>query len=409
MRQYQLIGGTPLCGRVAIGGSKNAALPILFAALSISGVSVLDNLPAIADVRVAIALMEELGVRVTYEGEHTVRLDTRDAVLMPHSADATAALRASTYLLGAELSRLGESRLYDFGGCAFCPRPINLHLDAIRAFGGRIEDTRVMLCEPHAARISFPIPSVGATVNALIIASHIPETSVLENIALEPHVMALISYLRLAGAEISLVGTTARVCGGKLHGVRYAIIPDMIEAGTYLIAAAITHGRVQTCGVIPSHLQALTDALLRMGVEVSVGEENITASASRALSPIEVVAAPYPAFATDLAPLMGALLSALGGGAITDTVFPERTGYSRAFVAMGARLTCHSGRIDFLEAPTHGTSLVATDLRGGAAIALLALALGDVSTFCGAEILHRGYESFFDRLIELGADIRAID
>lgn len=407
MSQYQLFGGTPLYGAVAVGGSKNAALPILFAALSVPGVSIIENLPAIADVRMALSLLCELGVEITYEDAHTVRLDTRSAQLMPHCGKLTAALRASTYLLGAELSRFSESRLYDFGGCAFCPRPIDLHLYAIRAFGGCVTDDRVALYRPRAAHIRFPLPSVGATVNALIIASHIPEVTVLENVALEPHVMALVAFLSRAGADISLCGTSMRVRGGRLRGVRFRIIPDMIEAGTYLLAGAITRGRVRVNDVIVDHMASLSRALLQMGADVRVGENYISASAEGGLCPTSVVAAPYPAFPTDLAPIMGALLCTVGG-CVTDTVFPERIGYTRALLDMGAQLTCEGGRVDFLSPPTHGASLVASDLRGTAAITLCALAVADRSTLSGAQLLDRGYESFFERLHDLGADVRCI-
>ncbi len=407
MSQYQLFGGTPLHGAVAVGGSKNAALPILFAALSVSGVSTIENLPAIADVRIALSLLCELGVEITYEDAHTVRLDTRAAQLRAHCGKLTAALRASTYLLGAELSCFGESRLYDFGGCAFCPRPIDLHLYAIRAFGGCVTDEGVTLHEPHAAHIRFPLPSVGATVNALIIASHIPETTLLENVALEPHVMALVAFLSRAGADISLYGASMRVRGGKLRGVRFRVIPDMIEAGTYLLAGAVTRGRVRVNDVIPEHLCALMRALSDMGADVRSGEDYVSVSAEASLAPTSVLAAPYPAFPTDLAPIMGALLCTVGGS-VTDTVFPERIGYTRAFLKMGAKLTFGGGRVDFFSPPTHGAPIVATDLRGGAAITLCALAVPDRSTVLEAQLLDRGYESFFEHLYDLGADVKQI-
>ena len=408
MSQYQLYGGAPLCGRVTVGGSKNAALPILFAALSVSGISTIGNLPAIADVRVALSLLAELGAILTYEDAHTVRLDTRAVAFGVHDTALTAALRASTYLLGAELARFGESRLYDFGGCAFCPRPIDLHLYAIRAFGGVVEGDRIVLPNPSAAHVVFPIPSVGATVNALILAAHVPEISVLENVALEPHVMALVAYLRAAGAEITLSGHTMRVRGGCLHGVSFDVSPDMIEAGTYLLAGALTRGRVEVEGVVPSHLYALTDVLLRMGATVLVEEARITVAVEQPLLPVAVTAAPYPAFATDLAPLMGALLCTVGGGSVTDGVFPDRIGYTRAFEAMGARLFLDGARVCFLSPPIHGASVAVADLRGGAAVVLAALYVRDVTRLSRCEILNRGYEAFFDTLRSLGAAVQPL-
>ena len=342
---------------------------------------------------------------VTYHDAHTVTVDTADVCCLPHDETLTRALRASTYLLGAELCRFGISRLYDFGGCAFCDRPIDLHLLAIRAFGGEIDGREVTLRHPHPAHVRFPIPSVGATVNALYLASSIDGESTLENIALEPHVLALVALLRSAGAEITLLGNNMRVRGGTLHGTSVEIIPDMIEAGTYLFAGLITGGAVTVEGVDLSHLDATLDALSAMGATITRGDRFVRALATRPLVPIDISATPYPGFPTDLAPPLGALLASLGGGSITDTVFPRRTGYAEELSHLGVTYRTEGDTVRFLSPPTKGGELHMHDLRGGAAELLLALATSHPTVLFGTELLDRGYEHLLSTLSHLGAEL----
>ena len=402
-------GGHPLYGTVTVGGSKNAALPILFATLFLRGRTTVSRLPDLLDVRVALALLSELGAVVTYHDAHTVTVDTTDVRYFAHDEKLTRALRASTYLLGAELCRFGRSHLYDFGGCAFCDRPIDLHLLAIRAFGGEIDGREVALSHPHPASIRFPIPSVGATVNALYLASSIDGESILENVALEPHVLALVALLRSAGAQITLSGNSMRVRGGSLHGASVEIIPDMIEAGTYLFAGLITGGAVTVEGVDLSHLDATLYALSSMGAEIVRGDGLVRALATRPLVPIDVSATPYPGFPTDLAPPLGALLASLGGGSITDTVFPRRTGYVEQLARLGVDYRIDGDTVRFLRPPTQGGEMCVKDLRGGAAELLLALSTPCPTVLFGCELLHRGYEHFFSTLSSLGAELSTSD
>lgn len=406
MKKLTVTGGVPLCGEISVSGSKNAALPILFASLSVRGKSVIKNVPDIGDVRVAIELLRSFGAKVKRNGG-TVSVDASSLEYRAPSAERTAKLRASTYLIGACLARFGVCRLTPFGGCNFAPRPIDLHLFAAEALGANIEEGTVSAKKLVGAKIKLPKISVGATVNALIMCASASGESLIYGYAAEPHVMNLIEFLRSGGADIRIEGDYIRVRGCVPESASVSIIGDMIEAGTYAIAAVATGGDVRIMGAEPSELSALNSLLLKGGAAVTEKDGAIRYS-GRLTREISVIAAPYPAFPTDLQPPMSVALSLGVGGRIEDRVFPERFGYLYELSCFGIR-----SRAGYLGAHIYplsaacAASVKAPDLRGGAACLIAALCAEGKSVIASAEKLARGYESLTEKLTSLGARIKA--
>lgn len=406
MKKLTVTGGVPLCGEISVSGSKNAALPILFASLSVRGKSVIKNVPDIGDVRVAIELLRSFGAKVKRNGG-TVSVDASSLEYRAPSAERTSKLRASTYLIGACLARFGVCRLTPFGGCNFAPRPIDFHLFAAEALGANIEEGTVSAKKLVGAKIKLPKISVGATVNALIMCASASGESLIYGYAAEPHVMNLIEFLRSGGADIRIEGDYIRVRGCVPESASVSIIGDMIEAGTYAIAAVATGGDVRIMGAEPSELSALNSLLLKGGAAVTEKDGAIRYS-GRLTREISVIAAPYPAFPTDLQPPMSVALSLGAGGRIEDRVFPERFGYLYELSCFGIR-----SRAGYLGAHIYPlsaacvASVKAPDLRGGAACLIAALCAEGESVIASAEKLARGYESLTEKLTSLGARIKA--
>lgn len=410
MSHYHIFGGIPLHGETSVGGCKNAVLPILFATLLTRGENILENVPRISDVECVLDILRSLDVRVSYLDLHTLLVDATDASpSLPNSA-AVRRIRASTYLIGSMLARFGSVTLQSFGGCSFCERPIDLHLLAARAFGAGEEGDVLSAPALHAADLTLPLISVGATVNALLMAASIEKCSVISGVAIEPHVLALVHYLRMAGAEIRIRSypvPTFFVRGGRLSGVRIRMIPDMIEAGTLLLAAAITGGTALVHRVDPSHLQSLLEALSLAGAEIDKTEDSVRLTLPKNAAEMHLVAAPYPGIATDLSPLLCALLARLGTGSMRDTVFPERRSFLDAYHALGANFALADASIRFF-APSEPRrrSVSVPDLRAGAGTVLLALAgAGEAILTDENEYISRGYENFKGKLQMLGAHI----
>ena len=410
MSSYHVFGGTPLRGEVAVGGCKNAVLPILFATLLTRGENIFDNVPRISDVQCVLKILHSLGVRTSYLDLHTLSVDATDAAFAVPDADAVRHIRASTYLIGSMLARFGRVMLQSFGGCAFCERPIDLHLMAAHAFGAKEDANELLTSHLCACHISFPIVSVGATVNALLMAASLSQLSVLSGVAIEPHVLALIQYLRMAGADIRISShpkPTFFVRGGSLHGVRMRMIPDMIEAGTFLLAGAATGGTVSVRDVDPSHLESLLRALSRGGADIEVHESTVRLSLPACKQRMHFVAEPHPGIATDLSPLLCALLARIGEGTMRDTVFPTRKSFLRAYYDLGANYETNDAVIRFLTpgAPRED-SVTIPDLRAGAGAVLFALANATEVTLTDEnKYIERGYENFKGKLTQLGARI----
>lgn len=402
MGKFIINGGAPLFGKVAVSGSKNSALPIIFATLIARGVSVIENIPDIGDARVATDIVRLFGASVIAEGNRTT-VDTSEVEYTSVPATLLRQLRASTYLLGSSLVRFSKAEIQGFGGCNFSPRPIDMHLDAIRAFGGVIDGANIITKGLKCADITFAKRSVGATVNALLLAAGTEGESHISGVALEPHIMTLIDFLRSAGAEISLSGDSMTVRGGALHGGTVAIGGDMIEAGTYLTASLVTGGSVRVGGASSDELSSFIDALGHGGAEF-VCRGGIMSVCGAMCRPVNICTAPYPGFPTDLQPVVAPLLSR-SGGKIIDTVWKERFGYLEQLSRFGisSRRIGNCAEI-FVSEPKPSTA-VATDLRGGIALILAALAADGVSVIHSAETVLRGYERLVPKLTALGAEI----
>ncbi len=416
MERVIVSGGRKLCGEVTVGGSKNAALPLLFGGILTGERCIFTNLPRVSDVLRTLEILRALGARIRFfdGGEVSVDYSTVRPALPPVAL--TASIRGSTYLLGAMLARFGEARLGGAGGCDFGVRPIDQHLMGFARMGAHISEGEELCIRAEnglsGADITLAMPSVGATANLLLAAVSAAGETVIRNAAAEPHVTALAEFLCAAGASIAGVGTdTIRVHGVlALHGVTHRMIPDMIEAGTYLCAGVACGGRVCVCEVRPAHLGALLDALARMGVQVSVAGDSITVFAPDAYRNTEVITGPYPAFPTDLHPQMTALFSlgnrAQGEGIVRERIWASRFRYVQELRRMGAQIAIAGDSAWVTPAPLHCDSVISPDLRGGAALLIAALATSGESEITGAATIARGYEHLGEKLCALGAHVR---
>ncbi len=405
MEKLIVSGGRPLSGVVRVSGSKNAALPLIFATVLTDSVCKIKNVPAIRDVEMSLSLLSSMGAEVRRIGTSEVEICTRDMRPILPPPHLVKALRASTYLMGAMLGRFGYAYVQDFGGCNFSPRPIDMHLYAAEALGAHREGERLLApMGLRAAAISFDKVSVGATVNALLMATCAKGRTVIENAAREPHVENLIAFLRSMGAKISSLGNAFVVEGCNLRGGSLAVCGDMIEGGTYLLAGLCTGGCVTVEGCDASHLSSFLAVLSSGGASVKQSAGRITVSGGLS-EPLVVKTAPYPDFPTDLQP-QTALASALfAGGAITEGVFPNRFGYLHTIEAMGLSYVKNGATAYIFPSRLHCAPVIAEDLRGGAAILLAALSVKGESAIAGASCILRGYECVVEKLSSLGASV----
>ncbi len=414
MGTYRIVGGAPLEGDVPIHGAKNSVLPILAATLVTANTCVLDNCPEISDVDDALELLRCLGCAAERTGG-TVRVDTAAARLAELPAALMQRMRAAILFLGAMLTRFGAATLSYPGGCRLGKRPIDLHLRGLRLMGAVCREEGEQLdCSAAALRgctIVLPFPSVGATENLLLAALGCAGEVVLCNAAKEPEIADLIGFLRACGAEIVGDGTSVlRIRGQQaLHGAHYRILPDRMEAATYLAAAAATRGRLRLLDARAEHLEAVLQVLHRSGCEITE-ERNALTLKCRALAAVSpIVTAPYDGFPTDAqAPVMAAMATAEGDSLMEETVFSDRFAHVPALRAMGAHITT-VGRLALVRGGRlHGAAVTATDLRGGAAMVLAALGAEGESTVGATEHLERGYTALVPILRECGAEITAI-
>lgn len=407
MGRFIANGKTRLAGRVDVSGSKNAALPIIFATIAMRGVSVIGNLPDITDVKIALDIVESFGARITRK-EQLTYIDTRDLVYTVPCERSVSALRASTYLLGACLARFNIALIQRFGGCNFSQRPIDMHLMAAEAFGATSEGNMVKSSGLIGATVDFDKKSVGATVNALIMASVAKGKSHIHGCAREPHIDSLIDFLRSSGAKIDVSGDSVSVTGKELTGGSITVPGDMIEAGTYLCASLITGGDVSVHGFNKDELCSLYEALGRSGVSVN----SVNGGVSLIGVPddyISIATAAYPGFPTDLQPIVSALLAVYRGGEIVENVWQGRFGYLGELSKLGVEYSLRDNRAYISHSDIHAGTLSATDLRGGAAAILLALTADGVSVIECGEYILRGYAKITEKLRTLGADIRYVE
>jgi UDP-N-acetylglucosamine 1-carboxyvinyltransferase len=410
----RVVGGQRLAGTVRAGGRKNSAVAVLPAALLGMAPVQLDNLPGIADVAAMIGLLQGVGARIEPAGPGSVRID--GAGLRPWPADAALAsrLRASYYLIGVQLARFGEADVPLPGGCDIGLRPIDQHLKGFAAMGAAIElvhgRIRARAARLRGTHIYLDVTSVGATINLMLAACGAEGTTVLENAAKEPHVVDVASLLLAMGAGITGAGTDViKVRGGGLFGgAVHAIIPDEIEAATFMIAAAGTAGRVRVDNVIPRHLEPVTAKLREAGVEVDEGPDSVEVRAGGRCRAVNIKTQPYPGFPTDAQQMMTALLSvAEGTSTVTETIWDGRFRFVDDLLRMGARIRVE-GRTAVIQGVPglSGAPVRAPDLRGAAALVLAGLfAAGETEVALGP-YLDRGYEDLEGRLRNLGARIR---
>jgi len=411
MEKFIVQGNKGLSGQVKISGAKNAAVAILPAAILTSETVYLENLPDIIDVRTLIAILQNLGVSIRRRGRNSLELKPGSLSKIAPPYD-----RISYYFMGSLLARFGEAEVPIPGGCDLGPRPIDQHLKGLSALGANIQIEHGMISlsadKLKGARIYFDVVSIGATVNLMLAAASAEGKTILENVAKEPEIVDLANFLNAMGASIRGAGTDVIRIEGvkKFSGVRHTVIPDRIEAGTFMLAAAATGGSVVVEDVIPKHIEAITAKLREVGAQVKVDPEKIQVEAVKPLKPSDLKTLPYPGFPTDLQPPGMVLLTAAQGlSVVTENVFDGRYNHVDELKRMGARIKVE-GRTALVEGGgiLSGAPVSAPDLRSGAALIIAALMAEGESQINDIEHVDRGYEDFEGKLMQLGARIKRV-
>ena len=416
MEQYIIKGGTPLVGEVVIGGAKNAALAILAAAIMTDETVHIDNLPDVNDINVLLEAMEGIGARIKRIDRHTVEISGGSVHDFSIDYDYIKKIRASYYLLGALLGKYKHAEVALPGGCNIGSRPIDQHLKGFRALGAEVEiEPGKILADSErlvGSHIYFDVVSVGATINVMMAASMSDGMTILENVAKEPHVVDVANFLNSMGANIRGAGTDVIKIKGvsKFHGTEYSIIPDQIEAGTFMFGAAVTKGDVTVLNVIPKHLEATIAKLVEIGCEVEEFDDAVRVVSKGKLRHTQVKTLPYPGFPTDMQPQMGVALALCEGtSTITESIFENRFKYLDELARMGAvsKIEGNSATIEGVEGFS-GARVSAPDLRAGAALVLAGLAAEGITIVDDIVYIQRGYERFEEKLRELGAEIEKV-
>ena len=417
---YEIKGGQRLEGTVTISGAKNAAVAIIPAAVLAGEACVLENLPHIQDVQSLKEILEELGVTVDYTDGDCMRIDSRTLTNTKALSEAVSSMRASYYLLGALLGRFHEVELALPGGCVIGARPIDQHLKGMRALGAEVEldcDHNIVRAKADrliGAEIFFDVVSVGATINVMLAACMAEGNTVLSNVAKEPHVVDVANFLNMMGASVKGAGTDViRISGRpRLHGCGYAIIPDQIETGTFMIASAATMGDVIIKNVIPTHMEAISAKLMESGARVIEGDDGrdfyLRVIMNDRPRPINVKTLPYPGFPTDLQqPMMAYLCSCAGVSTINETIFENRFNHVRELRRMGASISLKDNNTAKVKgiASLHGADIYASDLRAGASLIVAGLAASGTTNVHNIHFIDRGYEYLDQKLTGLGAQI----
>lgn len=413
MERYIIKGGTPLVGEVEISGAKNAALGILAAAIMADETVVIDNLPDVSDINVLIDAIAEVGAKVNRDSRHSVKINGGTITSTKADNEYIKKIRASYYLLGAFLGKFKKAEVPLPGGCNIGSRPIDQHLKGFKALGADIKIEHGMIIanaeELVGSHIFFDVVSVGATINVMLAAALAKGNTVLENVAKEPHVVDLANMLNSMGANIKGAGTDViRIKGvEKLHGSEYSVIPDQIEAGTFMLAAAITRGNVLVKNVIPKHLEAITAKLYEIGATVEEYDDSVRVIGNEVIKPTHVRTLPYPGFPTDMQPQMAvALALAQGTSTVTENLFENRFKYVDELAKMGANIKVESNIAVFegIDEFT-GAEVNALDLRAGAALVIAGIAAKGFTTIESVHYIKRGYEMLEKKLQKLGAQI----
>lgn len=417
MEQFIMKGGSPLVGEVTIGGAKNAALGILAGAIMTDEDVIIDNLPDVRDINVVLEAIQVIGAKVERINRHMVRINGKNIREVSVDDEYIRKIRASYYLIGAMLGKYKSAQVPLPGGCNIGSRPIDQHLKGFRALGAEVKIKRGAVIA-HAidlvgSHIYLDVVSVGATINIMMAATLAEGQTILENVAKEPHVVDLANFLNSMGADIKGAGTdTIRIRGvRKLHGTEYSIIPDQIEAGTFMCASAITRGDVMVKNVIPKHLEAITAKLLEIGCEVVEFDDAVRVVGKSYQKHTDIKTLPYPGFPTDMQPQMTvALALAEGASVVTESIFENRFRYVDELSRMGANIKVE-GNVAVIDGVKgySGATVSAPDLRAGAALVIAGLAADGYTVVDEIEYIQRGYECFDEKLRGLGAIIEKVD
>lgn len=417
MAQYIMNGGSPLVGEVAIGGAKNAALGILAAAIMTDEDVYIDNLPDVKDINVMLEAIKAIGASVDRLDRHSVKINASSVKDVLVDDEFIRRIRASYYFIGALLGKYKSAEVALPGGCNIGSRPIDLHLKGFKALGAEIEiesgRVKAHAIDLVASDIYLDTVSVGATINIMMAASLAEGKTVIENAAKEPHIVDVANFLNSMGADIKGAGTDViRIKGVKaLHGSRYSIIPDQIEAGTFMCAAAITKGDITVKNIIPKHMEAISAKLMEMGCEVVEFDDAIRVIAKNNQKSTNIKTLPYPGFPTDMQPqITTALALASGSSLVVESIFENRFKYVDELARMGTNIKVEGNTAMVIGvSKLRGAALKAPDLRAGAALVLAGLAAEGQTTVDDIKYIKRGYEDFEGKLASLGADIKEVD
>lgn len=419
MEEYIMRGGKPLVGEVSIGGAKNAALGILAAAIMTDDTVTLENLPDVRDINVLLQAIEGIGARVDRVDAHTVRINGSNISSVSIDYEFIRKIRASYYLLGALLGKYKKAQVALPGGCNIGSRPIDQHIKGFKALGATVEIEQGGMIDAAAKRLAgnhiyLDVVSVGATINIMLASCMAEGKTIIENAAKEPHIVDVANFLNSMGANIKGAGTDViRIKGtDRLHGSEYSIVPDQIEAGTFMVAAAATKGDILIKNVIPKHLEAVSAKLVEIGAEVQEFDDAVRVIAKHRLRNTHVKTLPYPGFPTDMQPQIATLLALSEGTSIvTESIFENRFKYVDELSRMGATITVEGNTAIINGAEKFNGAIVsAPDLRAGAALVIAGLAAEEGCTFVDQiEYIERGYEAFEEKLKSLGASIEKVN
>ncbi len=420
MEKLVINGKTPLKGDVVISGAKNAAVAILPATLLINGICTIDNLPNISDVKIYCDILEDIGAKITWNNEHEITIDTTNVNSFNTPLEKTSKFRASYYLIGSLLGRFKHAQVGMPGGCKLGARPIDQHIKAFEALGAKVDVVQGKIIASAeklvGTSIYLDVVSVGATINAMLAAVLAEGTTVIDNVAKEPHIVDVANFLNTMGADIRGAGTDVIKVNGvkELHGnATYSVVPDQIEAGTFMLAAVASRGDITVRNCITKHLEPLTAKIVEMGANVEdIDGDNIRVWCDSSTKPkkINIKTLPYPGFPTDLQPQMGVVLStAEGTSIINESIWESRFQYTEELNKMGAKISAHGKTAVFDGVDSlNGAPVYATDLRAGAALIIAGICAEGTTEIYNLEHIDRGYENIEDKFRKLGAKIERV-
>ena len=417
MEKLVIKGPTPLKGEVTINGAKNAAVAILPATLLINGTCTIENLPNISDVNICCEILEALGAKITRNGKHSITVDSRNITTTKAPLELTSKFRASYYVIGAMLSRMGEIEVGMPGGCKLGARPIDQHIKGFEALGAVVDTGKGVISakakELVGNNVYMDVVSVGATINVMLSAVLAKGTTIIDNAAKEPHIVDVANFLNTMGADIRGAGTDVIKINGveKLEGgATYSVVPDQIEAGTFMLAAVATKGDLILKNCITKHLESITAKIIEVGGQVEDYGDSIRVYCNQRPKKASIKTLPYPGFPTDLQPQMGVVLAlADGTSTINESIWESRFQYTDELNKMGAKITAQ-GKSAFFEGveKLYGAPVYSTDLRAGAALIIAGTAAEGTTEVYNLEHIDRGYENIEERFRAIGADIQRI-